>query len=71
MVLVESGLNSEQVSLTKPIYIEKWILVMKQVVLIVRVVLILSGLYNETLLNKNTKNAILVKLSQNVKENHH
>ena len=25
MILVESGLNSEQVSLLRPIYIEKWI----------------------------------------------
>ena len=32
MVLVESGLNSEQVSLMRPFYIEKCILVQKQVV---------------------------------------
>ena len=49
IVLVESGLNSDQVSLTRPIYIEKCILVQKQVVLIVRVVLIWSGLYSGTL----------------------
>ena len=40
MALVESGLNSEQVSLKTPIYIEKCISVLKQVVLIARVVLI-------------------------------
>ena len=34
MILVESGLNGEQVSLMKPIYIETCILVLKQVVLI-------------------------------------
>ena len=45
MVVVESGLNSEQVSSMKPICIENCILVLKQVVLIVRVVLISSGLY--------------------------
>ena len=43
-VLVKSGLNSEQVSLMRPIYIEKCILVKKQVVLIARVVLILCDL---------------------------
>ena len=46
MVLVECDLNSEQVSLMRPIYIKKYILVLKQVVLIVRVVLILRGLYS-------------------------
>ena len=34
MVLVESGLNTEQVSLIRPIYIRKCILVLKQVILI-------------------------------------
>ena len=48
MVLAESGLNTEQVSLMMPIYIEKCILVLKQVVLIERVVLILGGLYSKT-----------------------
>ena len=46
MVLVESGLNTEQVC----IYTDKCISVLKQVVLIVRMVLILSGLYWGTLL---------------------
>ena len=50
MVLAENGLNSEQVSLMRPNYIKKYILVLKQVVLIERVVLILSGLYSGTLL---------------------
>ena len=57
MVLVENGLNSDQVSL-RLIYIENCISVLKQVVLLVRVVLILSGhnililggLYSRTLL---------------------
>ena len=40
MVLLESGLNSEKVSLITPIYIVNCILVLKQVVLIKRVVLI-------------------------------
>ena len=48
MVLVESGLISEQVSLMRLSNIEKCILVLKQVVLIARVVLILSGLNNGT-----------------------
>ena len=48
MVLVESGLYSKQVSLMRPIYIKNSILVVKQVVLIVRVVLILSSLYSRT-----------------------
>ena len=42
-VLVGSGLNSEQVSLRRPIYIEKYILVMKQVILLARVVLIFQA----------------------------
>ena len=46
MVLVERGLNSEQVSLIKPIYIENCILVLKQVVLITRVVFIAELYYN-------------------------
>ena len=50
MVPVESGLNSEQVPLMRPIYIENCILVLKKVALIVRVVLISSGLYSGTLL---------------------
>ena len=50
MVLVKSDLNSEQVSLMRPIYIEKYILVMKQVVLVARMVLISRGLYSGTLL---------------------
>ena len=50
MVLVRNGLNSEQVLLMRPIYIENCILVLKQVVLIARVVLILSGLYSGILL---------------------
>ena len=40
MVHVESGLYSEQVSLIRPIYIEKSVLVLTRVVLIARVVLI-------------------------------
>ena len=51
MVIVESGLNSEQVPLTRPTYTEKCILVLKQVVLIERVVLLISGLNNGILLN--------------------
>ena len=43
MVLVESGLNREQVSLMR-----SFTLVLKQVFLIVRVVLILGGFYGET-----------------------
>ena len=50
MVLVESSLNNEQVSLMRSSYIEKYILVLKQMVLIVRVVMISSGLKNRTLL---------------------
>ena len=45
-----SVLNSEQVSLMRPICIENWISLRKQMVLIVRVVLILNGLYSGTLL---------------------
>ena len=41
MVLVENGLNSEQVSLMRPNYIEKCILVLERMVLIAMVVLIL------------------------------
>ena len=51
MVFVESGLNSEQDSLTRPINNDKCTLVLKQVVLIARVALILSGLYREGGLN--------------------
>ena len=50
LLLIESGLNSEQVSLMKTIYIENCILVLKQVVLVARVVLISSGLNSGTLL---------------------
>ena len=50
MVIVEYGLNKEQVSCERPNYIEQCILVFK-VVLIVRVFLISSGIYIETLLN--------------------
>ena len=49
-VLVENGHNSEQVSLMRPIYIENCILVLKQVVLMARVVLISNGLNSQTLL---------------------
>ena len=48
MVLVEGGLNSEQVSLMRPIYTEKCILVLKQVILIARVILIIAELYSIT-----------------------
>ena len=48
MELVDSSLNSEQVSLLRPICIENYILVQKQVVLTARVVLILSGLQSRT-----------------------
>ena len=44
MVLVEGGNNSEQVSLMTSIYVAPCILVQKQVVLIVSVVFIVSGL---------------------------
>ena len=54
MVLLESCLNSDQVSLMRPIYIENCIMELKQVVLIARVVFILSGLYNGTLLYYNS-----------------
>ena len=50
MVLVQGGLNSETVPLMRPIYIKKGILMLKQVVLIVRVVLILSSLNSRLLL---------------------
>ena len=50
MTLVESGFNSEQVSLMRPFDIEKCVLVLKQVVLIARVILISKGLYSGTLL---------------------
>ena len=50
LVFVESGLNSEQVSLMKPFNIEKYISVLEQIVLIARIVLLLNGLYNVTLL---------------------
>ena len=50
MVLVESGLNSGQVSLMRQLYIKKCFLVLKQVVLIARVVLISGDLNNGTLL---------------------
>ena len=52
MVLVEFGLNKEQVSLIlmRPIHFKNCILVLKQVVLISRVVLIMSGLNCGTLL---------------------
>ena len=50
MVPVKSGLDSEQVSLLRPIYIEKCILVLKQVVLIAVMVFISSGLYSRTLM---------------------
>ena len=49
-VPVESGLNGKQVSLMRPISIEKCILILKRVALIGRVVLIPSGLYCGTLL---------------------
>ena len=48
MVVVNSGLNDEQVSFMSPVYIENCISVLKQVVVIVRVVSILSGLYRGT-----------------------
>ena len=52
MVLNESGLNSEHVSLLKPICIAKHIaLVLKQVVFIASVVLTFSGLNSEGGLN--------------------
>ena len=51
MVLVESGLNSEQVSLMTPILNEKCFLVLKLVVLIERTFLITGGLYFGTLLH--------------------
>ena len=50
MEFVERCLNIEQVSLMRPISIENCILVLKQVVLIARVVLTSSGLYIGTLL---------------------
>ena len=50
MELIKSGLNGEQVSLMRPIYTEKCILVLKHVVLITRVVLMSSGLFSGILL---------------------
>ena len=47
--LVESGLNREQASFSRSIFIEEYILLQKQVVLIVRVILTSSGLYSGTL----------------------
>ena len=63
IVLDKIGLNSKQVSLMRPIYIEKCILVLKQVVLIARMVLFLSGLFSGTLLYKETMNWGYVNLS--------
>ena len=42
-----SGLYSEQASLMGPVYTEKCIIVLKQVILIARVVFISSGLHSE------------------------
>ena len=50
MVLIESGINNVQISLMRTINIEKCSLVLKEVVLIERVVLISSGLNKGTLL---------------------
>ena len=50
MVLAEVGHKSKQVLLMRPIYIEKCIFVLKQVVLIAKVVLSWSGFYTVTLL---------------------
>ena len=50
MVLVKCSLASGQDSLMRPICTESCILVLKQLVLIARVVFISSGLYNKTLL---------------------
>ena len=50
MVLFEGGLNNEQDSFMRHIFIEKCILVLKQVVLIGRVALILRGLKSRNLL---------------------
>ena len=50
IVHVESGLYSEQVSLIRPFNIEKWSWVLKQVVLIARMVIISRGLYSGILL---------------------
>ena len=60
---VEGGLNSQQVSLMRPVYIEKCILVLKLVVLIARVVLIITKLY--ITMYKN----ICIKRLQGIKDN--
>ena len=49
MKFVKSGLNSEQISLIRPICIENYISELKQVVLIAMMVLILGGPYSGTL----------------------
>ena len=48
MVLVESDLNNEQVSLKRRIYTEKCIFVLKQVDLVARVIFISGGRYSGT-----------------------
>ena len=55
MVLVKSSLEGER---TRPIYIEDCILVLKQVVIIARVILILSGLYREITVQQFTYSGI-------------
>ena len=50
MVLDESGLNSEKVLLMRPICLENYISVLKQVVLIAKLVLITSDLYCSTVI---------------------
>ena len=52
MVLVENDLIRKKVSLTLLIFIKKYIWVLKQVVLIARVVLISSFLNSRTVLHK-------------------
>ena len=51
LVLAEYGLNSQQVSLMRHIDLKKFILILKQVVLMARVVLISSGLNSKTSLH--------------------
>ena len=58
VVLVESGLNNEQVSFMRPISIEKYVLVLSQVCLITWVALILSWLYRGILLYLIHKNLL-------------
>ena len=58
MVLVQSGLNNEQVLLMRSMYIEKCILALKHVVSIAKIVLISSGLFAKKGNNKGLRNSM-------------